>query len=387
MKNIKNNIAVSKVKIVINGINVYYFITRIKKNNINIFDINIISNKKAYLIILDSDYDKVIKFKSSYEIKKVEDYGIKKIKKDIFKLKFIIISIIISSILIFILSNMIFSIEIIHTNSILKESLEKQLEQFGISKFSFIKNYDELSIIKEEILNSNKETIEWLEIIQIGNSYTIKFEERIIPNTDNSNHYQNIVASKSGVIKNMYVESGSIIKTINDYVKAGDIIVSGLIYLEEDLKNIVEAKANVYGEVWYNVNVEFPLFYSEVLYSNNDKKQFNLEIFNLKEKHQYNFLEKEIFSLEHNLLPVKLSYGIYSKEIINEKVYTVEEALNTAMNLSREKILSTLNSEFNESILEEKVLSFYQKDDIINIEIFYKVYEIISESKSISMED
>lgn len=381
------NIILNKVKLVINGKNIYNFIIKIKKKGINIYDISIISNKKAYIVILESDVDKVLKLKSTYEVLKIDTYGLIKVKMKLVKFKYIIISLLLTSIFIFILSKMIFAIEVVHTNIELKQNLEIQLKEYGIYKFSFAKDYEALKYIKEEILNNNKETIEWLEIVNIGNKYIVKFEERIIPQNNNFSTYQDIIASKSAIIKNISVESGERIKSVNDYVKEGDIIVSGLIYLEDKLKNIVEAKALVYGEVWYRINIEFPLFYTETLYSTTNKKQFKLEVLNLKSTDEYNFLEKIIFKIEHNLLPIKFSYGNYSNEIVNEYIYTQEEAIEEALNLSREKILSTLDLELNESIISENVLSFQQINDKINIEIFYKVYEIISETKSISVED
>lgn len=377
----------SKLKLKINGINVYNFIKKLKDNNINLYDINIISIKSAYIIIIEKDYKKVLKLKNHNEVIRVRSYGIINIKEKIERMKYIIITCVICMISMYVVSNIIFKIEVIHSNSSLRNLVLEQINKYGIKEFSFNKSYQELEEIKSQILNDNKEKIEWIEIIKKGNKYTIRVEERIIPEEVEEVIYQDIVASKSGIIQSIVAKDGVIVKKVNDFVKKGEVLISGLVYLNENLKNLTMASGEVYAEVWYNVVVDYPLYYKEEIYSTNSNNVFKLNFFENSSNDYYNFLEKEMFKIEHAFLPISFSYGKYSNVVINESIYTVEEAITKALELSKTKVESMLDSTLNERILDEKVLNFTQKDGNINIEIFYKVYENISESKSISMEE
>ena len=79
-------------------------------------------------------------------------------------------------IIVFILSNMIFSVEVIHSNSKIIKLVTEELKDRGIKKYAFAKSYSEVEKIEKEILNNNKDNLEWLEIIRNGTKY--RSEER-----------------------------------------------------------------------------------------------------------------------------------------------------------------------------------------------------------------
>ena len=257
----------SSIKIKVTGRNINNFLKRLINNNINIEKVIPISYKEIDLIINYQDLDKVLKLKTIYNIKIVRYYGklriIKRIKKDIF----ILSSLLISLLLIYTLSNVIFKVEVIHSNKNIIKLVTKELEDNGIKKYKFVKNYQEIEKIKNKILEENKDTLEWLEIIREGTKYTIRVEERIINNKPKDNKIYNIVASKNAVIKNIYAESGEKIRSINTYVKKGDIIISSDITLPNNEKISKTASGKVQGEVWYNINIEYPYQYHEIKYT------------------------------------------------------------------------------------------------------------------------
>ena len=66
------------------------------------------------------------------------------------------------------ISNVIFSIEIVYNDQEIVSKIEKELKKYEIQKFKLKKEYSELEKIKEEILSNNKDTLEWLEIVEDG---------------------------------------------------------------------------------------------------------------------------------------------------------------------------------------------------------------------------
>ena len=77
--------------------------------------------------------------------------------------------------------------------------------------------------IKQKILNTNKDTIEWLEISTQGTKYIIKYVERKQPQADTSYNYQSIIATKDALITEIRAYNGEKNKNINDFIRKSEI--------------------------------------------------------------------------------------------------------------------------------------------------------------------
>lgn len=377
----------SSIKIKVTGRNINNFLKRLINNNINIEKVIPISHKEIDLIINYQDLDKVLKLKTIYNIKIIRYYGklriIKRIKKDIF----ILSSLLISLLLIYTLSNIIFKIEVIHSNNNIIKLVTKELEDNGIKKYKFVKNYQEIEKIKNKILEENKDTLEWLEIIREGTKYTIRVEERIINNKPKDNKIYNIVASKNAVIKNIYAESGEKIRSINTYVKKGDIIISSDITLPNNEKISKTASGKVQGEVWYNINIEYPYQYHEIKYTGNKKKVLVLNLLNKRisffDFHKYKTFNRNIkYIFNNNITPISLIYeDEYETNIINE-VYDYNTAREKAITKAKEKILEKYPN--IKDITDIKIIKEEDKKNKISLNLFVTCLEDITEYKEVN---
>lgn len=376
----------SSIKIKVTERNINNFLKRLINNNINIEKVIPISNKEIDLIINYQDLDKVLKLKTIYNIKIVRYYGklriIKRIKKDIF----ILSSLLISLLLIYTLSNVIFKVEVIHSNKNIIKLVTKELEDNGIKKYKFVKNYQEIEKIKNKILEENKDTLEWLEIIREGTKYTIRVEERIINNKPKDNKIYNIVASKNAVIKNIYAESGEKIRSINTYVKKGDIIISSDITLPNNEKISKTASGKVQGEVWYNINIEYPYQYHEMKYTGNKKKVLVLNLLNKRisffDFHKYKTFNRNIkYIFNNNITPISLIYeDEYETNIINE-VYDYNTAREKATTKAKEKILEKYPN--IKDITNIKIINEEDKKNKISLNLFVTCLEDITEYQEV----
>ena len=376
----------SSIKIKVTGRNINNFLKRLINNNINIEKVIPISHKEIDLIINYQDLDKVLKLKTIYNIKIVIYYGklriIKRIKKDIF----ILSSLLISLLLIYTLSNVIFKVEVIHSNKNIIKLVTKELEDNGIKKYKFVKNYQEIEKIKKKILEKNKDTLEWLEIIREGTKYTIRVEERIINNKPKDNKIYNIVASKNAVIKNIYAESGEKIRSINTYVKKGDIIISSDITLPNNEKISKTASGKVQGEVWYNINIEYPYQYHEIKYTGNKKKVLVLNLLNKRisffDFHKYKTFNRNIkYIFNNNITPISLIYeDEYETNIINE-VYDYNTAKEKAITKAKDKILEKYPN--IKDITNIKIIKEEDKKNKISLNLFVTCLEDITEYQEV----
>ena len=175
--------------------------------------------------------------------------------------------------MIYVLSNIIFSIDIIHSNSNIISLVDSELRSHGIRKYGFVKSYDEIEKIKKDILDDNRDSLEWLEIIRSGTKYIVRVEERIINSDINSDNNYSIVAKKNAVIKSIIAYNGEKVKEVNSYVKKGEEIISSYVTMPNNEKVFSGANGKVIGEVWYDVSIDYPYFYNEVLYHRSRKTE------------------------------------------------------------------------------------------------------------------
>jgi len=357
-------------------------LVKLYKNNISVYDIY---EKGTYLYLKVNYSDKeVLKEKIvTTKFYYVNDSGIHHIKNIISPLK--ILSIFLFVFFINFLSQIIIKVEVIHSNKEIRELVESSLEDYGVKKGTLKKDYQELEEIKNKIINAYKDKIEWLEIENIGMKYIVRIEERIINNIKNDNKYCHIIAKKSGIISNATSTSGEILAINGQYVKEGDILISGQIKFNEEVKNNVCAKGRVLAEVWYTTRVSLPVNYSDT--KRTGKMRYNLLVETNKKKYKifnsrlenYESEQKKLFSLFNIIF-----YKIEEHEIeVNKKKYELETGSEKALELADNKIKIKLND--NEYIKSRKVLKKSINNSTIDIEIFYVIIENIAKTEEYSI--
>ena len=374
------------IKIKVEGKNINNFIHRLIKNNINIEKVIPISYKEAHLIVDYRELAKIQKIKTIYKVKVVRYYGrlrlLKRTKRDIF----LLLSLLVGVLTIYILSNMIFKIEVIHSNKNIIKLVNEELYSNGIRKYHFVKSYSEIEKIKKKILEDNKDNIEWLEIIREGTKYTVRVEERIINKKEDSDKIYDIVASKNAVIKTIVANSGEKVKNINTYVKKGETIISSQIMLPNNTTIEKSASGTITGEVWYTIRVEYPYIYNEILYTGNKKKVLVFNFLNKRisffDFHKYKTFERNIkYIFNNNFIPFSLTYeDEYETKIIND-IYTKETASKKAIEIAKEKLLDKYST-----IIDINDIKIINEEDLstkIVLDLFITCTEDITEYKEV----
>ena len=374
------------IKIKVEGKNINNFIHRLIKNNINIEKVIPISCKEAHLIVDYRELVKIQKIKTIYKVKVIKYYGrlrlLKRTKRDIF----LLLSLLVGVLTIYILSNMIFKIEVIHSNKNIIKLVNEELYSNGIRKYHFVKSYSEIEKIKKKILEDNKDSIEWLEIIREGTKYTVRVEERIINKKEDSDKIYDIVASKNAVIKTIVANSGEKVKNINTYVKKGETIISSQIMLPNNTTIEKSASGTITGEVWYTIRVEYPYIYNETLYTGNKKKVLVFNFLNKRisffDFHKYKTFERNTkYIFNNNFIPFSLTYeDEYETKIIND-IYTKETASKKAIEVAKEKLLDKYST-----IIDINDIKIINEEDLstkIVLDLFITCTEDITEYKEV----
>lgn len=374
----------SYVKIKISGKNPLLFFKINILGKIEYKNLKYLSHKE---IILDIDYHSYLilkNIKSSYEIKVIKFSGLNMIENIIKNNLSLTISAILSILFLFFISKLCFSIDIIHSDRKVRNLIKEELTKNNIKKLTLIPSFDKRKKIIEKIIKNNKNDIEWLEIERKGSKLIVKVTQRKINKEKENLSNRHIIAKKSGIIRKIESSSGVILKKKNDYVNKGDIIISGDIIKDETVKGQVVSQGIVYAEVWYKVSVSYPLYYEETLYLDEVKQNIIVTFFDknyqLRKNYVDSYLEKNNVLIKEKIVPFQISLCKQRKTKKNIQKLTKEEALKKAISLAQNKLSVKLNDD--EYIISKKNLNYSMDESTIIVDVFFKVYENITDYKN-----
>ena len=363
-------------KVVINvKNNINRFIKKCIQYKIDIAEIDYKNDDELSCTINLKDYKTIKRLNYYSNIKIIKYNGVKGIKVHFKKYIYFYVLILFCFILMDIITSYIIDISVIHENSRIRSLVMKELENHGIKKYTLAYSFEELDKIKNDILKDNPMHLEWMSITRVGMKYIIRVEERIIKDKEEKNKPRNIIASKDALITKVTAISGEPIIRSGDYVKKGDILISGNIYLYDEVKGKVPATGTVYGNVWYESKVKIPKE-TEVI-SDTGKKRYNININNkIFLKNKYHLFRQENIR-ELNILGLKIK--IY-KEVEYKKT-TTKLSSKELDKLAENKIKLSFEQKLkgNGNIVSQKVLKKIEKNSTIEYRIFVITNEVISE--------
>ena len=191
------------------------------------------------------------------------------------------ISLIIGGVLFFIIiygmSNFIWSIEIETKNNISPFEIRRQLNEVGIKpglKKSDINVYD----IERKMENLNDQ-IMWIRTRIEGSTLKLVIEEKINPPlVEESENPNEVLAKMDGEIQRVYTYSGNAAIKPGDIVKKGDTLILG-IQGREGFEREVKPKGIVIANTFYEKDMEVQISGDKLTKSGNRKSEIYLNIF------------------------------------------------------------------------------------------------------------
>lgn len=362
-----------KILVRIKVYNKEQFYIRILERNISL---NNIKYKDKYIIckIKESDYKTLSRY---YKIEILKEFNTHELFKHLKKYYLEYLSIILGIILFNLFINTICYVDIRTTNRGLASKISKVLDIYNLKRFTLKKDYNYLVKVKQELLKTYPDELEWVEIKNDGMKYIITLEERkkILPNTKNDRC--DVIATKDALVTKVIAQSGVVMVKPNTYVRAGDVLISGEIKYNEEIKNTVCAKGIVYGEVWYDVKMSLPKTYQEKIYT--DKYRYNLELSHNKDYKIFKSRLKDYDTKRKTLISIlgfKINLLKEEEIIYLTKEYTEEELDIRIDELIQEKVGLKLKE--GEEILYKNVLKKELNHSKIDIDVFVTTNIIIS---------
>jgi len=298
----------------------------------------------------------------------------------------LILSTFVAICLLFVLSNMIWKVEITGGSKETRYEVELLLSELGLQKGNFIQQSGNLSIVELEIMNKIK-NVSYVGIERQGSSYYINIQENKEHQQNPDKNPSNLIASKAGIIQNIYVTRGRPMVRVNDFVKEGDVLVTGFLADEGDVYTYSEG--TVIAEVWYNIKATIDL----------NKERLKL-VDQPAEKYTFSIAKWEFFGGQ----PSSNSRLLFEEErplyflkwelpfTIHKKYYYEEETVTESFD-DEALIIQTISEQLKRRLGQSIEIDYYkilheEKDnDKVNIELFVKLIEDISEEKMLTEED
>lgn len=354
------------------------FINKCNSYNIELYNIKYIDKDNIIVKIKKDDFDniKIYNYYSNIEIynKVGIDYYIHKINK----LKYFILCFVIMIICMFLVSNIILKINVIHSNKKVRELVYSELYDNGIKIFSIKKDFNKLENIKNKILENNRDKLEWISITNIGMTYVVRVEERIIDNIKNEHDYCNVVATKEGIVTNIFSDKGDILVNVNDIVRKDDILITGNLIVNEETKNYTCASGRVMAKVWYTTNISLKRDYLKKEYTGKKRINFYINHKVLRNNKYSKFDKKYIINNKY--------IKVYKEIEYKEKKYKYNEldSVNKALLEIDNKFKNKLGDKGQ--IIDKKILNKSINNKEINIDVFVITLEDISKQIELNKE-
>lgn len=336
----------------------------------------------------------------------VRGSGLPFLKKRLMKNSGFAVGMLIFLIVITILSNITWGIQIKGTNPETEHQIRQELDKLQIRVGTFHFFNQDLEKIQRE-LTERVENITWIGVELRGTTFQFQVVEKTDPEQQERLSPRHLVANKRAVISEMFIEKGKPVVKIHQHVEKGQLLVSGIISGDspegnkEDQKEkkisdvVVPAQGKVWGKTWYQSQAEFPLKTTFQVFTGEEKRTHLIELGSIKIPvwgfKKVSFKNKEVEYERHPVRFVGWELPIaYIEKTEREKEQlrrslTKKEAIEAGMELARRDLKKQLPKDARldkEILLHEKV-----ENGKVMLSVHFQVIENIAEEKPINQGD
>jgi similar to stage IV sporulation protein len=406
MKQIQATFFTGYVTISIKGNRPELFFQLCAQKGVPVWDIKKTAADKCQGNVKLNDVNKIknIRKNTNYKIRFTQKKGIPFFLSRLIRRKELLIGIVLSIMLILFLSNIIWEVKVTGVPKDIEEKVIKQLDSYGVHSGAWKFSIDSPNDIQKKLVEDVPELL-WVGVDQQGTTYYLEGVEKVIVEEEEVDGPRHLVATKKGVIKNMYVTEGIPQVSVNDYVEPGDILVSGIINEEtdenEDTENeerereYVAAEGEITATTWYEAEVTIPLQTSVELVTGKHEKKYYIRIGNMQlpvwgfTEPDYNDIHRETDEKPVNFLkwelPLTFVEMTLSEMLYQKEERTKEEAVNIGIEQAKNEL--TLQLGQDAEIISEKVLQETTDSGKVKVNLYMNVEEDIAEVQPLNQGD
>lgn len=179
-------------------------------------------------------------------------------------------------VILYMLSSIIWYIDVIGVKTLKKEEILDQLESLGFET-GIWKHGIDLKNIENELLLNNQQ-ISWVNIKIKGIKAIVEIVEKTPPPPIKSATPCNVVARDKGLITEIMVLKGEPVVKEGDMVEKGQVLISGIIEIEGAQPYYVHADGKVTAKKWYKKGIEVPVIEHFKVKTGNKKVVYKMRV-------------------------------------------------------------------------------------------------------------
>jgi similar to stage IV sporulation protein len=296
-------------------------------------------------------------------------------------------------VIILILSNMIWGIDIKGAKPATEYKIRQELDKMGVKIGELQFMTDNVEGIQRRLTDSIKD-LTWVGVELKGTTFHLQVVEKNEPKKPKSLSPQNLIAKKKAIIYKMYIEEGQKVVDLHDHVEPGQLLVSGEIGQDGEHPKLVAARGVVWGETWYKSHVELPFKTNFKVYNGKEQRKYALAIGKLEiplwgfGKPDFKEYETEVNTHKIHFLKWELPISFVNKTLREReeltRTYSNDEAEKMALDMARKEIKTHLDEEA--TIKDEKILHKAVQNGKVILDIHFRIIENIAIGQPISKE-
>ncbi|MBM7645800.1 hypothetical protein JOD45_002019 [Scopulibacillus daqui] len=391
MKKNWNDKVYGHVRVSVAGRLTEQFINRCVREEITIWNIQRIDKTTITCCILLKDIKKIkpVLKATDCRIHFIERAGLPFLYKKLMSRSGIISGFILFFLALFFLSNIVWRIDINGADPKLEAEIKAILNKMDVHVGAFEFFLPSTEKIESE-LSSRLNKVTWLGVSKDGTTYHIDLVQKELPKKDKAPGPRHLVATKKAIIHKIFAEKGQPLVEQDQFVKPGQILISGLIG-KESAPAPIAAKGKVIGETWYQSETTIPLqsnvkTYTGKTYTKRQLQLFgwNCPLWGLKKK-PFKHYDREVTKKPVHFLfwdlPIAYKRIIYREDDENERKLTESQAIQEAKQASYKKLKSQLP--LKSKVVSQNIDKRIIKNGKMKLYMHYIVYENIAKPEAI----
>lgn len=160
-------------------------------------------------------------------------------------------------VLLFLLSSLVWSVDVEGNTRLTREEVLNAAKGEGLYPMQWSFRLQDADVLSKRLVSALPGTT-WVGVEKKGTKVRIQVVEMTLPEKAPLQNPRHLVASEDAVVTQIVAEAGKAAVKKNTRVKAGQVLISGVIGSETNSKTVV-AKGTVRGLVWYEYDIASPM--------------------------------------------------------------------------------------------------------------------------------
>ncbi|MEQ7052485.1 sporulation protein YqfD [Paenibacillaceae sp. P-4] len=261
------------VRVRIRGGNAESFINAVVSKQIQVWDVQRTSFQDFQCYVLLSDYFNLrpILKQTGCRVHVEQRIGWPFALRRVIRRKFFLIGFAMFMLGLYMLSSLVWSIDVKGNDRIPTEQVLAAAKEQGIYPFQWTFRLRDPDLIAKAMHTKLKEA-SWVGVNWEGTRVSIQVIEATKPDSLKLVNPRHIVASEDAIVTDIIAENGRAVVARNARVKKGAVLISGAVGTETEPKDVA-AKGEARGLVWHQYEISSPLVMKHKVYTGEEKER------------------------------------------------------------------------------------------------------------------